>query len=51
MQGESGNCSVNLLQRFECDCIALNPKWASICIGINDVWRQFDVSELPDWAL
>ena len=49
--GISGNCSINLLQRFERDCIALNPEWISICIGINDVWRQFDLPELPDSAV
>ena len=24
------------------DVVELNPDWVSICIGINDVWRQFD---------
>lgn len=26
----------------------LNPDWVSICIGINDVWRQFDSPAIPD---
>ena len=34
--------SRDLLRRFEQDVISLNPDWVSICIGINDVWRQFD---------
>lgn len=40
--GISGNTSKDLLERFERDVISLNPDWVSICIGINDVWRQFD---------
>lgn len=40
--GISGNTSRDLLARFERDVVALNPDWVSICIGINDVWRQFD---------
>lgn len=30
------------------DVVALNPDWVSICIGINDVWRQFDSPAIPD---
>ena len=40
--GISGNTSKDLLARFERDVVELNPDWVSICIGINDVWRQFD---------
>lgn len=40
--GISGNTSRDLLQRFDRDVVNLNPDWVSICIGINDVWRQFD---------
>lgn len=40
--GISGNTSKNLLNRFDRDVVSLNPDWVSICIGINDVWRQFD---------
>lgn len=40
--GTSGNTSRNLLERFDRDVVDLNPDWVSICIGINDVWRQFD---------
>ena len=40
--GMSGNTSRNLLARFQRDVLDLNPDWVSICIGINDVWRQFD---------
>ena len=38
----------DLLQRFDSDVAALNPDWVSICIGINDEWRQFDSPAIPD---
>lgn len=40
--GISGNTSRDLLERFQRDVVDLQPDWVSICIGINDVWRQFD---------
>lgn len=41
--GISGHTSRNLLERFDRDVVNLNPDWVSICIGINDVWCQFDL--------
>lgn len=49
--GISGNTSRDLLERFERDVVALNPDWVSICIGINDVWRQFDTPAMPDYQV
>jgi len=46
--GISGNTSRDLLARFDRDVVSLNPDWVSICIGINDVWRQFDTPAIPD---
>jgi len=46
--GISGNTSRDLLARFQRDVVDLNPQWVSICIGINDVWRQFDSPAIPD---
>lgn len=46
--GISGNTSRDLLARFDRDVVDLNPDWVSICIGINDVWRQFDSPSIPD---
>ena len=46
--GTSGNTSRDLLERFDRDVVALNPDWVSICIGINDVWRQFDTPAMTD---
>ena len=40
--------SRDLLERFGRDVTSLNPDWVSICIGINDVWRQFDSPAMPD---
>lgn len=46
--GISGNTSRDLLARFDRDVCDLNPDWVSICIGINDVWRQFDSPAILD---
>lgn len=46
--GVGGNTSRDLRNRFDRDVIALNPDWVSICIGINDVWRQFDTPAIVD---
>lgn len=47
--GISGNTSRDLLARWERDVLACRPDWVSICIGINDVWRQFDCPAQKDW--
>jgi len=41
--GTSGNTVRDLKERWETDVIGLKPDWLSIMIGINDVWRQFDL--------
>lgn len=46
--GISGNTSRDLLNRFDRDVVQLHPDWVSICIGINDVWRQFDSPAIPE---
>lgn len=46
--GISGNTSRMLLERFDRDVVDLKPDWVSICIGINDVWRQFDSPAILD---
>ena len=47
--GVNGNSSRDLLEGFDRDVVNLNPAWVSICIGINDVWRQFDCPAVTDW--
>lgn len=49
--GISGNTSRDLLARFDRDVVSLAPDWVSICIGINDVWRQFDCPDRPEGAV
>lgn len=49
--GIGGNTSKDLLERFSRDVIDLKPQWVSICIGINDVWRQFDTPAMIDYAV
>lgn len=49
--GISGHTSRDLLDRFQRDVVDLNPDWVSICIGINDVWRQFDSPAMPDYQV
>lgn len=46
--GTSGNNILDLKNRWDKDLLALNPDWVSICIGINDVWRQFDSPALKE---
>lgn len=49
--GTSGNTSRDLLQRYQRDVVDLHPQWVSICIGINDIWRQFDCPAFSDWQV
>ena len=49
--GIGGNTSRDLAARFDRDVVDLKPDWVSICIGINDVWRQFDVPAIPEAAV
>ncbi len=41
--GNSGNTVRDLKARWQTDVFNQKPNWLSIMIGINDVWRQFDV--------
>jgi lysophospholipase L1-like esterase len=41
--GTSGNTVRDLKARWQRDVIDLKPDWLSIMIGINDVWRQYDL--------
>jgi lysophospholipase L1-like esterase len=46
--GCSGNTVRDLAGRWETDVLELKPDWLSVCIGINDVWRQFDSPLRPE---
>jgi len=41
--GCSGDTARRLKARWQTDVIDLKPDWLSIMIGVNDVWRQFDM--------
>jgi len=47
-QGTSGNTVLDLKNRWERDVLELNPDWLCVMIGINDVWRQFDLPWMTD---
>ena len=40
--GISGNTSRDLAGRWQSDALDLKPDVTVLCIGVNDVWRQFD---------
>ena len=41
-RGINGNRAVDLQERWDKDCLELNPDWVSIYIGVNDTWRHMD---------
>lgn len=41
--GTSGNTVLDLKARWQTDVLDLKPDWLAIMIGVNDVWRQFDL--------
>lgn len=44
-RGISGNRAIDLVNRWEEDCIALKPDYVSILIGVNDTWRKYDAND------
>lgn len=44
-RGISGNRTKDLVDRWEEDCVDLQPDWVSILIGINDTWRRYDAAD------
>lgn len=43
--GVSGNRTCDLMERWQTDCIGLQPDIVSIMIGVNDTWRAFDQND------
>lgn len=39
-RGVSGDRTVELIERWQEDCLDLRPDWLSVFIGVNDVWRK-----------
>lgn len=46
--GNSGNTIRDLKGRWKSDVVDLKPDWVSIMIGVNDVWRQYDLPLQPE---
>jgi len=46
--GCSGNTVRDLKARWQTDVFDLKPDWVSVMIGINDVWRQYDLPLQPE---
>lgn len=46
--GCSGDTVRALKARWQSDVMEQRPDWLSIMIGINDVWRQFDLPLVPE---
>ncbi len=46
--GCSGDTVRALKARWQTDVFDQKPDWLSIMIGINDVWRQFDMPLVPE---
>lgn len=44
-RGVSGNRAVDLVDRWEEDCLALRPTVVSIMVGVNDTWRRYDKND------
>ena len=49
--GISGNTTADLLARWDDDVTARKPTTVVLCIGFNDVWRQFDSPMQPEYAV
>ncbi|ROS71851.1 lysophospholipase L1-like esterase [Curtobacterium sp. PhB130] len=45
-RGIGGNRAVDLRERWEEDCLALQPTVLSLLIGVNDTWRRFDAGDI-----
>jgi lysophospholipase L1-like esterase len=47
-KGLSGNTVRNLRSRWQDDVMKQQPDWLAIMIGINDVWRQYDIPQITE---
>lgn len=44
-RGVAGDRVVDLLARWDDDCLALRPDLLSILVGVNETWRAFDAGD------
>jgi lysophospholipase L1-like esterase len=49
--GNGGNTVRDLKPRWQTDVLDQKPDCLSVMIGINDVWRQFDLPKMTDHVL
>ena len=49
--GNGGNTTRDLLARWQNDVLDQKPDYVVLCIGFNDVWRQFDTPTIPGQAV
>lgn len=49
--GTSGNTVKDLAVRWQGDVLDQRPDWVVVMIGINDVWRQFDLPRQPECSV
>ena len=49
--GISGNKVLDLVERWQSDCIEIQPDVVSILIGVNDVWHRAETREWLDNAV
>lgn len=47
-KGNSGNTVRDLKKRWQEDVLNHKPDWLATMIGINDVWRQYDVPQIHE---
>lgn len=45
-KGVGGNQTKHILERLDDDVLSYKPDIITLCIGINDVWRLFDESQI-----
>lgn len=50
-RGVGGDCTGDLLSRWQNDCMDLKPDWVVLMIGINNVWRRYDSSVPTEHAV
>ncbi len=46
--GVGGDTTRELLARWQTDVLDIKPDYVTIMIGVNDVWRQFDMSQISN---
>lgn len=48
-KGTSGDRTFDLIERIDQDVLSYKPNHVFIMIGINDIWRMFDMPQIKDF--